>query len=491
MKKLNLKPRSLKKITPVAFVVLFCILSFAFCAHQAHADITTGLVSWWKFDDGSGTSAIDSSGTGNTGTLSGSTLPTWVSPGKIGTYDLSFDGVGSYVDGGTSDSLLISGVVTASAWVKTNVTTSRAILAKYGSSGRFNYWLSMTSTGKIYFLRGNSSPDWTNSVTSNSSINDNKWHLVVARYDGANMEIYIDGVYDNGTPETRDADAWAPFHFCIGRIGYYCDIDYDNPWSGSIDDVRIYNRALSASDVAQLYAYTGASVGSGMMTSSNYEILSDSLNFGGGYSTSTNYIQESTGGEVATGISSSTNYIMSAGYQQMNAVALSLVPPSSVTMSPAIGGVTGGTSNGSTNFTVTTDDPAGYTSTIQASSSPALVDTASSTNAFADYTPAGLVPDFTFSIAPTASAFAFSAQGGDADQLFKNDTSVCNNGTNSTAQTCWDGLSTSPKTIADRTSNNTPAGTQTTLYFRAASGMNHIQASGVYVATTTLTVLPQ
>jgi hypothetical protein len=57
-------------------------------------------------------------------------------------------------------------------------------------------------------------------------------------------------------------------------------------------------------------------------------------------------------------------------------------------------------------------------------------------------------------------------------------------------QTCWDGLSTSAKTIADRTSNNTPAGTQTTLYFRAASGSNHIQVSGVYVATTTLTVMP-
>jgi hypothetical protein len=228
-----------------------------------------------------------------------------------------------------------------------------------------------------------------------------------------------------------------------------------------------------------------------VMSSSNYKLESDSLNFGGGYSTSTNYIQESTGGEVATGFSSSTNYIMSAGYQQMNTVALSLVPPSSVTMSPAIGGVTGGTSNGSTNFTVTTDDPAGYTSTIQASSSPALVNTSSTTNAFADYSPAGSAPDFTFGIAATASAFAFSPQGTDADQRFRNDgISACNTGSNSTAQTCWDGLSTSAKNVADRTSANSPSGIQTTLYFRAASGSNHIQVSGVYVATTTLTILP-
>jgi hypothetical protein len=227
-----------------------------------------------------------------------------------------------------------------------------------------------------------------------------------------------------------------------------------------------------------------------VMQSSHYHLQSDSLNFGGGYSTSTNYIQESTGGEVATGISLSTNYIMSAGYQQMGIVALSVVPPSNVIMSPALGGVTGGTSNGSTTFTVTTDDPAGYSATIQASSSPALVNTASSSNSFADYAPAGSAPDFTFSILPSASAFAFSPQGTDADQRFKNNTSICNTGANSTAQTCWDGLSTSAKNVSNRTSANTPGGILTTMYFRAASGTNHIQANGLYVATTTLTVVP-
>lgn len=226
------------------------------------------------------------------------------------------------------------------------------------------------------------------------------------------------------------------------------------------------------------------------MTSSNYAIQSDSLNFGGGYSTSTSYIQESTAGEVATGFSSSTNYSMFAGYQQMHVVALSLVPPSNVVMAPSIGGVTGGTSNGSTTFTVTTDDLAGYQATIQASSSPALIDTASSSNAFADYVPGGSAPDFAFSIPATASAFAFSPQGMDADKRFLNDGSSCNAGSNSTAGACWDGLSTSAKLVADRTNNNQPSGTQTALYFRAASGSSHIQANGIYVATTTLTVLP-
>jgi hypothetical protein len=173
----------------------------------------------------------------------------------------------------------------------------------------------------------------------------------------------------------------------------------------------------------------------------------------------------------------------------MQEVYLAIVPASNVTMSPAIGGVSGGTANGSATFTVTTDDPAGYTATIQASSTPALVNTSSSTNAFADYVPAGAVPDFAFGIAASASAFAFSPEGADIDQRYKdNGSSVCGAGSADAADSCWDGLSTSPATIVTRTSANHPSGITTTLKFRAASGSSHIQPNGIYVATTTVTI---
>ena len=226
------------------------------------------------------------------------------------------------------------------------------------------------------------------------------------------------------------------------------------------------------------------------MNSANYRMQEQSVNFAGGNSTSSSFTLESTAGEIATGVSSSTNYTMNAGYQQMNVVAISVVPPSNVTMSPAIGGVVGGTSDGSTNFTVTTDDVAGYTSTIVASSSPAMVNTSSTTVTIADYAPSLGVPDYTFTVSPTASAFGFSVYGNDADQRFKNNGSICNTGSNSTAQACWDGLSTSVKTVAGSRANNQPAGTQTTLYFRTGIGSSRNQTSGTYVATTTLTVIP-
>jgi len=94
-------------------------------------------------------------------------------------------------------------------------------------------------------------------------------------------------------------------------------------------------------------------------TSSSYQLQSDSINFGGGLSTSTNYSLESTAGEIATGPADSTSYSLRAGYQQMQEVFLSLTGGQNVSLSPSIGGLTGGTSNGSTSVVVLTDSRVG------------------------------------------------------------------------------------------------------------------------------------
>jgi hypothetical protein len=222
------------------------------------------------------------------------------------------------------------------------------------------------------------------------------------------------------------------------------------------------------------------------MSSGSYKIQSDSLNFGGGLSTSTTYFIQDTVGEVATGESSSSNFKMKAGYQQMQENILSMTVPTDVVMSPSIGGVTGGTSNGSTTFTVITDNPAGYMVTIKASSSPAMQ---SPLSTIADYVPAGGNPDYTFSITPTISAFGFSVEGNDIDQKFKDNGSSCNTGSGDTVDKCWAGLSTTQQTIVSRNSANQPSGTVTTVKFRAQSGSAHVQVEGIYVSTTTITAL--
>lgn len=223
------------------------------------------------------------------------------------------------------------------------------------------------------------------------------------------------------------------------------------------------------------------------MSSGIYKIQSDSVNIGGVRSTSSTYLIEDTAGETGTGDSASSIYKVSAGYQSMQVVYLAVTANSDVTMSPAIGGITGGTSNGSTNFTVTTDNPAGYTVTIKASTTPALQ---SPLDTISDYSATAPSPDFTFFVPSTASQFGFTVEGTDIANSFKDNGSACNTGSGDTADKCWAGLSTSAQTILNRTSANHPSGTASTLKFRTQSGSSHIQTSGTYVATTTITLLP-
>jgi hypothetical protein len=223
------------------------------------------------------------------------------------------------------------------------------------------------------------------------------------------------------------------------------------------------------------------------MSSDNFSITSDSINVGGLRSTSSSYTLEDTAGDIATGISSSTNFTLYAGYQKQNTADISLTPGADVVMSPALGGITGGTSNGSSTFTVISANDPGYMVTIKASSSPALTD---GVNSFADYTPSGAAPDFMFSVGAGTSEFGFSPEGTDIVSMFKDNGSTCNTGSSDASLACWGALTTVNQTIVQRTSATASTGVPTTLNFRAAIGSGHIQPEGVYVSTTTITVLP-
>lgn len=223
------------------------------------------------------------------------------------------------------------------------------------------------------------------------------------------------------------------------------------------------------------------------MQSSTYRIDFDSLNVGGNNSQSASYSLEDTTGEVATGYSTSTTYSLHGGYQQMYEAYITISAASDVVMSPSIGGLTGGTSNGSTAVTVTTDSPTGYQLMIKASSSPALV---SGANSFADYTTGGADPDFNFTVSASDSEFGFTPEGTDISSRYKDNGSSCNTGSGNTNDACWDALSTSNRVISQSTSENIPSGTVTTIKFRATSGSSHFQPQGTYIATTTLTALP-
>ena len=162
-----------------------------------------------------------------------------------------------------------------------------------------------------------------------------------------------------------------------------------------------------------------------------------------------------------------------------------------VTMNPSLGGLTGGTSTGETHVNVLTNDTAGYTMTIKASSSPAMQGTTQSED-IADYTPATAgIPDFNYSV-PTNFEFAYTISASttaDLAQKFKDDTSVCNAGSADTnaSSTCWYGLSTTATSTIVRSSATSLNGATTTIFFRLTVNPNTSPVEDIYRATTTFT----
>ncbi len=225
------------------------------------------------------------------------------------------------------------------------------------------------------------------------------------------------------------------------------------------------------------------------MTSTNFKIKSDSINFSGGYSSSTNFQIEDTLGEVATGYSSSTSFLLHAGYQQMDVEKyLTLTAPDAVTLLPAISGLSGGTASGTSAVHVITNNNAGYVLQIKASSSPAMQHTIGAYN-FVDYTLPSAVPEFTWDIPATSSEFGFSPEGDDIVASYLDNGNICNqsSGSDSVAK-CWDFLLSNSKTIAQSVSANASSGgSTTTVRFQAQNGSEHVQPSGTYRAEITVT----
>jgi hypothetical protein len=222
-------------------------------------------------------------------------------------------------------------------------------------------------------------------------------------------------------------------------------------------------------------------------SSTSYRLQYDSLNSEGLFSSSSSYNLEDTMGEVGTGESTSSNFNLKAGFQRLGDSTIAISSPSDIILSPDISGITGGAADGTLDWNVITDNIGGYTLNISASSSPAM---SSGTNTFSDYSTTGADPDYDWSVATNAAEFGFTPEGPDIVNRFKdNGSDTCATGSDDTAFHCWDGLSTSDKTISQASIYNQPSGTSTTVRFRAESGYQKMQPPGTYAATIVATAI--
>jgi len=224
-------------------------------------------------------------------------------------------------------------------------------------------------------------------------------------------------------------------------------------------------------------------------SSSNFSLQSDSINVGGGLSSSTNFVQESTVGEIATGRSTSATFSLQAGYQQMQEVYLSLAGGVDIVMDPALPGLTGGESNGSTTFTVITDSPSGYELLIRSERDPAM-QKADGSSVIDNYPGPTVNLDFNFNYSPTEAVFGYTAEGEDIRSVFMDDGVTCNTGVDDTPDACWRLIRDLNDRFAISQNANHPSGATTTLKFRVGIGSGANVESGEYYATTTVTALP-
>lgn len=208
-----------------------------------------GASAYWSFNDGTGGPTYDVSGNGIIGNLGvGSASPTWVTS----TGALRFDG-GDYVTASTTQGLNPLASTTASAWFKTTSTVASAkILGKTTGCASTGYliWMDENAVGdgRVSWWVGNG--PWLDSPAT-STYNDGAWHHVVGTYDGNTSRLYVDGNLSTSSARGAENPSSATSSLEIG--GSVQVPACGSGFVGEIDDVRIYQRALSASEVSTLY----------------------------------------------------------------------------------------------------------------------------------------------------------------------------------------------------------------------------------------------
>jgi len=226
---------------------------------QSAGSLSSGLVGHWTFDgkDTNWTSATagtvtDKSGQGNTGTLTSMNQATSPTDGVIGQ-GMNFDGS----DDKVSTNQTVSGLsaFSVSTWVKLNayppVQNSHAIVLNWNNAAVHSFSMYVNGGGQplgrvVFSIRNYLNSDA--GALYASALNDTNWHHIVGVYDGTNAVIYRDGVA--GTPQAH------PGPMQTTSLKTYIGGTSNGSMSsfpGVIDDVRTYNRAISASEIKRLY----------------------------------------------------------------------------------------------------------------------------------------------------------------------------------------------------------------------------------------------
>lgn len=241
------------RLTAVCVSIIVITLLFT-CISYAKID-PKSIVGMWFFEEYKGDIAKDSSGNGNDGKIIGAK---WVE-GKFGSA-LEFNGASDYVDCGNDPILNPTSEITVAAWVQLASSQPAglgwSIVAKGWDAKitpytlwHLNDWVGVQA-GMYGFAFGTYAPGWAvaGSPDSESLAEDKKWNHVLGTFDGSKFNIYVNGNFIASSPTStlleNDVITTIGAYVEGGGIKYY--------FNGTIDDVAIFNVALTQDDIKSI-----------------------------------------------------------------------------------------------------------------------------------------------------------------------------------------------------------------------------------------------
>lgn len=243
---MNNSPSSLKMNSATFTKLLFLALLIL-----SSNRVSASLLGYWRFEEGTGTTAADSSGNGFNGTLAGTPIPVWTTGYVPSSGALDFTPT-ARVSLANDPAFQLTGPITLTAWTLADATAGGRVITKGGNSGSRGWSLGVENTGYYSFQIPSSSTALTTLNTAPGSVALGVWTHLAAVYDptALTMKLYINGALASATltgivPAVMyNPPSIAP---SIGTRS-----DGTTRWDGKLDEIRIYNEALSQAQILAL-----------------------------------------------------------------------------------------------------------------------------------------------------------------------------------------------------------------------------------------------